>query len=419
MIIKNARVIDPISKIDEIIDIKIKDGLIEGLGNFNCQNEETIDAKGLIAAPGFVDIHVHFRDPGFTYKEDLITGSQSAAAGGYTSVVCMANTDPVMDEEGVLRDFISRSKNLDINVYTLAALTKDLQGQELVDMEKLVEIGALGFSDDGIPNTNTSIILEAMNRAKKLDVPISFHEEDPKLNKENGVNHGKVSEKMGVYGAPSISEDVLVARDGALALETGAKVDIQHISSARAIDLVKFYKSQGANLFAEVTPHHFSSTEDLILEKGTLAKMNPPLRSEKDRERIIKALKENTISIIATDHAPHSKSEKNQEFSKAPSGIIGLETAFALGMTNLVKKGKLSLSELLEKMSANPAKLYKLKAGQLKTGYPADIVIFDEKEEFLVDKFKSKSQNSPYIGQKLQGKIKYTICRGKIVYSDK
>ncbi|MGO1581289.1 MAG: dihydroorotase [Peptoniphilaceae bacterium] len=419
MIIKNARVIDPISKIDEIIDIKIKDGLIEGLGNFNCQNEETIDAKGLIAAPGFVDIHVHFRDPGFTYKEDLITGSQSASAGGYTSVVCMANTDPVMDEEAVLRDFISRAKNLDINVYTLAALTKDLQGQELVDMEKLVEIGALGFSDDGIPNTNTSIILEAMNRAKKLDVPISFHEEDPKLNKENGVNHGKVSKKMGVYGAPSISEDVLVARDGALALETGAKVDIQHISSARAIDLVKFYKSQGANLFAEVTPHHFSSTEDLILEKGTLAKMNPPLRSEKDRERIIKALKENTISIIATDHAPHSKSEKNQEFSKAPSGIIGLETAFALGMTNLVKKGKLSLSELLEKMSANPAKLYKLKAGQLKTGYPADIVIFDEKEEFLVDKFKSKSQNSPYIGEKLQGKIKYTICRGKIVYSDK
>lgn len=419
MIIKNARVIDPISKIDEIIDIKIKDGLIKGLGNFNCQNEETIDAKGFIAAPGFVDIHVHFRDPGFTYKEDLITGSQSAAAGGYTSVVCMANTNPVMDEEAVLRDFISRAKNLDINVYTLAALTRNLQGQELVDMERLVEIGALGFSDDGIPNTNTSIILESMNRAKKLDVPISFHEEDPKLNKENGINHGKVSKKMGFYGAPSIAEDVLVARDGALALETGAKVDIQHISSARAIDLVKFYQSQGANLFAEVTPHHFSSTEDLILEKGTLAKMNPPLRSEKDRERIIKALKENTISIIATDHAPHSKSEKNQEFNKAPSGIIGLETAFALGMTNLVKKGELSLSELLEKMSANPAKLYKLKAGQLKPGYPADIVIFDEKEEFLVDKFKSKSQNSPYIGEKLQGKIKYTICRGKIVYSDK
>ena len=285
-------------------------------------------------------------------------------------------------------------------------------------MHAMVETGVLGFTDDGIPNTNNPLILEAMRKAKELDVPISFHEEDPNLNVENGINHGVVSDEMGLFGAPSYSEDVMVAREGVFALETGCKVNIQHISSAGAVELVRYFKSRGANIYAEATPHHFTSTEELVREKGTLAKMNPPLRTEDDREAIIEGLKDGTIDIIATDHAPHIKDEKMVEFTKAPSGIIGLETAFGLGFTNLVKKGHLSLMELIGKMTINPAELYKLERGSIEVGAVADLVIFDIDEEFVVDKFHSKSSNSPYIGEKLFGKIKYTICNGKVVYKE-
>ena len=419
MLIKNIRLMDPASKRDEIVDILIEDEKIKSIGkNINIEDKDTIDGKNLIISPGFIDVHVHFRDPGQEYKEDLTTGSQAAAAGGYTSVICMANTKPVMDNENLIKDFVKRAKEQIINVYTISSLTKEMKGQELVDMEKVLEAGALAFSDDGIPNTRNDIVLEAMEKVKELDSLISFHEEDPSLNKENGINHGKVAEEMGLYGAPAISEEIMVARDCYFAYKTGAKVNIQHISAAGSLDIIREYKKLGAKVYCEVTPHHFSSTEDLIREKASLAKMNPPLRTEEDRQAIIKALKDGTIDFIATDHAPHSSEEKNQEFTKAPSGIIGLETALGLGITNLVRENKLSLMELLEKLTINPAKLYKLETGRIKEGLPADLVIFDENEEYTVEKFKSKSSNSPYIGKKLYGKVKYTICNGKIVYKD-
>lgn len=419
MLIKNIRLMDPASKRDEIVDILIEDKIIKSIGkNINIEDKDIIDGKNLIVSPGFIDVHVHFRDPGQEYKEGLTTGSQAAAAGGYTSVICMANTKPVMDNEDLIKDFVKRAKEQIINVYTISSLTKEMKGQELVDMEKVLQAGAVAFSDDGIPNTRNDIVLAAMEKVKDLDSLISFHEEDPSLNKENGINHGKVAEEMGLYGAPAISEEIMVARDCYFAYKTGAKVNIQHISAAGSLDIIREYKKLGAKVYCEVTPHHFSSTEDLIREKASLAKMNPPLRTEEDRQAIIKALKDGTIDFIATDHAPHSSEEKNQEFTKAPSGIIGLETALGLGITNLVRENKLSLMELLEKLTINPAELYKLETGRIKEGLPADLVIFDENEEYTVEKFKSKSSNSPYIGKKLYGKVKYTICNGKIVYKD-
>lgn len=419
MLIKNGRIIDPSQDLDGNLDLRITDGRVSEIGeNLSpIKGEEIIDAQGLIVAPGFVDTHVHFRDPGFTYKEDIITGSEAAAAGGFTTVICMANTNPIMDNLETLNYFKEKASKSKINVYTVSALTKGFKGIELVDMEEMIKNGAVGFSDDGIPNMEVDIILEGMRKAKELDVPISFHEEHPDLNKENGINHGKISEKLGIYGAPSVSEDIMVARDAALALYTGAKICIQHISSGESIDIVRNYKSKGAKIYAEVTPHHFSDTEDLVLEKGTLAKMNPPLRSEKDREEIQKGIANETITIVATDHAPHSKEEKEEELLKAPSGIIGLETALSLGITNLTNKGLLSINKLIENMTVNPAKLYNLKAGTLKEGSNGDVVIFDEEEIYTVGEFKSKSENSPYIGKELQGKVKYTIVDGKIIYS--
>lgn len=416
MLIKNIRLIDPKNCRDEITDVLIEDNKIKKIGRL--EGNADIDGTDLVLAPGLIDIHVHFRDPGFTHKEDLHTGVKAAAAGGYTTVVCMANTKPIMDNVETVADFNARAKAEDINVLTISALTKNFNGNDLVDMKAMIENGAVGFTDDGIPNTNNAMIVEAMRMAKELDVPISFHEEDPKLNIENGINHGKVSDEMGLFGAPYYSEDVMVAREGVFALETGCKVNIQHISSAGAVELVRYFKSRGANIFAEATPHHFTSTEDLVREKGTLAKMNPPLRTEADRDAIIEGLRDGTIDIIATDHAPHTEAEKSVEFTKAPSGIIGLETAFGLGFTNLVKTGKLSLMELIRKMTINPSELYKLERGTVEVGAVADLVIVDTEEEFTVDKFNSKSSNSPYVGEKLFGKIKYTICDGKIVYRD-
>ncbi|RVU55366.1 dihydroorotase [Anaerosphaera multitolerans] len=413
MIIKNGYIIDPKSGLEGIYDIKIKDGKIEKIGKIS---GEGIDVGGMVVAPGLVDIHVHFREPGFTHKEDIETGSNSAAAGGFTSVICMANTSPKIDNVNVLKEFLNKAENSKINVYTVSALTENFNGETLVDMEEMLIAGAVGFSDDGIPDRNSKVILKAMEEAVRLDVPLSFHEEDPNLIINNGINHGEVSEKLEIYGSPHIAEDVFVARDVNLALFTGAKVDIQHISSGNSVELVRWAKKKGAKVYAEVTPHHFTLTDTAVLKYGALAKMNPPLRTEKDREMIIEGLKDNTIEIIATDHAPHSEEEKNVELTKAPSGIIGLETSLGLGIRELVNKGYLTLMELLRKMTINPAELYNLNAGYISEGGPADLVIFNPEEEYKVESFESKSKNTPFKGENLPGKIYFTICRGEIVY---
>ena len=418
--IRNGRVINPASDMDLVTDVWIQDGKIAGYGKEAPIAHEGpvdyLDARGCIVAPGFVDVHVHFRDPGFTYKEDLESGSQAAAAGGYTTVVCMANTKPVVDRPEILDDILARGSSLPIHLHQVAAVTKGFGGRELVDFEEMAAHGACGFSDDGIPLTDAGLIRRAMVEAKKLGLPISLHEEDPSLNELNGINKGYVSEQMGLLGAPTVSEEVMVARDIMLALDTGAKVDIQHISSGRTVDLIRFAKSQGARVYGEAAPHHFSLTEEDVLTYGTLCKMNPPLRTDWDRVKIIEGLADGTIDIIATDHAPHSREEKEREFEKAPSGIIGLETALSVGLTFLVHRGHLSILELVRKMTLNPAELYGFDCGDISPGKRADVVVFDPNEDRTVEEFVSKAENSPYLGMRLFGKIYYTICDGKIVY---
>lgn len=420
ILIKDGRVVDPETGLDETLDLIIEDGRIKEIGKFSESEsyEKIISAKGKIVAPGLVDIHVHFRDPGFTYKEDVETGARSAAAGGYTTVVCMANTKPVIDNVEVLKELEKREETLPIHVYNTAAVTMGLKGKELTDMPELLKAGAIGFTDDGIPIKDEKLVMEAMKTAAQLDVPISFHEEDPDLIGNSGINSGEVARKLGLEGAPALAEEVLVARDCLLALRTGAKINIQHVSSEVSVQIIRLMKKMGAKVYAEVTPQHFSLTEEAVLRKGTLAKVNPPLRTEKDRYALIQGVREGVLDVIATDHAPHSPEEKNRELKQAPSGMIGLETALALGITNLVRKGHLTLSQLLEKMTVMPAGLYGMECGNIKKGANADLVIFDEREKWRVEHFWSKSENSPFIGEELYGKVKYTICRGKIVYTD-
>lgn len=417
ILIKNARVMDPESGFDQVTDILLDGKRIRQIGKVDDVSgiEQVIDASGMIAAPGLIDVHVHFRDPGFTYKEDLQTGSAAAAAGGFTTVVCMANTKPVVDSVDIYKEIEDRCEQLSIKVWQAAAVSKGFEGKELTDMDALYKAGVRGFTDDGIPLMDEKLVEEAMKKAKELDVPISLHEEDPAYIKQPGVNQGKVSEQLNYGGASYMAEAVMVKRDCELAVKTGAKVDIQHISSGVAVDYVKEAKAKGANVYAEASPHHFTLTEEAVLKYGTLARMNPPLRTEEDRQRIIKGLQEGTIEIIATDHAPHSKEEKDKPLDQAPSGITGLETSLALGVTELVGKGYLSMMQFLEKMTINPAKLYNMEQGRLQEGKPADVVLFDPEEEWEVKEYKSKATNSPFTGWKLKGKVKYTICDGKIV----
>ena len=416
ILIKNARVMDPESGFDQVTDILLDGKRIRQIGKVDDVSgiEQVIDASGMIAAPGLIDVHVHFRDPGFTYKEDLQTGS-AAAAAGFTTVVCMANTKPVVDSVDIYKEIEDRCEQLPIKVWQAAAVSKGFEGKELTDMDALYEAGVRGFTDDGIPLMDEKLVEEAMKKAKELDVPISLHEEDPAYIKQPGVNQGKVSEQLNYGGASYLAEAVMVKRDCELAVKTGAKVDIQHISSGVAVDYVKEAKEKGANVYAEASPHHFTLTEEAVLKYGTLARMNPPLRTEEDRQRIIKGLQEGTIEIIATDHAPHSKEEKDKPLDQAPSGITGIETSLALGVTELVEKGYLSMMQLLEKMTINPAKLYNMEQGRLQEGKPADVVLFDPEEEWEVKEYKSKATNSPFTGWKLKGKVKYTICDGKII----
>ena len=422
MLIKNGFLIDPASDTERLVDLRITDGLIQTLadaGTLTPENgEDELDAAGLMISPGLVDTHIHFRDPGFTYKEDLHTGSLAAAAGGFTSVICMANTSPVIDSVPVLKELMEREALEDIHIFQAAAVSCGLKGEEMTSMKELAAAGACGFTDDGIPLKNAAFLYKAMEEAKALDLPISLHEEDPAFIETNGINHGPVSDALGIYGSPSIAEESLVARDCLLALRSGAQVVIQHISSGQSVELVRTFKAMGANLHAEATPHHFTLTDEAVLKYGSLAKMNPPLRTEKDRLAIIEGLKDGTIDLIATDHAPHNTEEKSRPITQTPSGIIGLETSLALGITSLVRPGHLTLSQLIEKMTINPANLYHLPCGSVTEGKAADLVLFDPNEKWIPETYASKSSNSPFTGWELYGKVKYTICDGKIVYKD-
>ena len=428
MLIKNGRVIDPESGFDGLADLLIENGKIKKIvkrvdgGADNTVPErvngadEVLDASGMIIAPGLVDVHVHFRDPGLTHKEDIETGAAAAKAGGYTTVVCMANTNPAADNPDTIGYIIEKGKKTGIHVLAAAAVSKGLKGRELTDMDALKACGAAGFTDDGIPLMDEKLVKQAMEKARALNLPLSFHEEDPACIIINGINKGVVSDQLGIGGSPALAEDSLVARDCMIALHTGAAVNIQHISSRNSVKMVALAKQLGADVWAEVTPHHFTLDETAVLKHGTLAKMNPPLRTAKDREALIEGLKSGAIDIIATDHAPHSREEKEKPLTAAPSGIIGLETALPLAVTNLVKEGHLTYVQLFEKMCLNPARLYRLDSGRIKEGSDADLVIFDDRESFTVGDFVSKSSNSPFTGETLYGRVRFTICGGKVVF---
>lgn len=437
LLIKNGTIVDPV-KLEEIqADIFIQGGRIKRIGKELdekrleeeygvCYEErsglgesiQVLDASGRKIGPGLVDVHVHFRDPGFTHKEDILTGAGAAAKGGFTTVVLMANTRPAVDNKETLAYVLKKGKEAKIHVETCGTITKGLQGRELTDMKALKALGAVGFTDDGIPIMDKALLEQAMLTAKELEVPVSLHEEDPAFIENNGVNAGKAAAYFGIGGSGRRAEISLIERDVALALKTGASLNVQHISTKEGVEIVRKGRKKSDNIHGEATPHHFTLTEEAVIEKGTMAKMNPPLREEEDRLAIIEGLKDGTIDLIATDHAPHAKEEKDKPLTEAPSGIIGLETAFGLAVTNLVLPGYLTLPELFEKMSLNPAKLYHLPAGTIEEGAVADLVIFDEKESyvFMEEDICSKSHNTPFLGKTLQGKIYATIAGGVLVY---
>lgn len=429
LLIKNGYMIDPKSKQEGKRDILIENGKImqikeeietSVLAAETGQADDSlqiIDAGGLVIAPGLIDVHVHFRDPGFTYKEDIETGARAAAKGGFTTVVLMANTKPAVDNVDTLRYILEKGKKTGIHVESCATVTLGMQGKELTDMSELKAAGAVGVTDDGIPLLEEALVRKAMESAAKTGMPISFHEENPAYIENNGINRGKASEYFGIGGSDRQAEICMIRRDLEIALETGAVINIQHISTKEGVELVCQAKKKGSNIHAEATPHHFTLTQEAAIQYGTLAKMNPPLREEEDRLAIIKGLQDGTIDLIATDHAPHSDEEKKKKITEAPSGIIGLETSLSLGIAELVNKGYLSMMELMEKMSYHPAKLYGLPGGAIEEGGPADLVIFDKEKSWIADSFVSKSSNSPFLGKVMTGQVCYTICNGKIIYS--
>jgi len=412
---------DPMSGLDQVCDVLVEGKKIVKIGqNLKATDAQVLDASGLVVAPGLVDIHVHFREPGQTHKEDIHTGALAAAAGGFTTVVMMANTNPTISTVETLKEVLESASHENIHIKSVATITENFDGQHLTDFKDLLAAGAVGFSDDGIPLTNAGIVRQALIEARKNDTFISLHEEDPNLNGILGFNEHIAKEHFHICGATGVAEYSMIARDVMIAYDAKAHVHIQHLSKAESVKVVEFAQKLGAQVTAEAAPQHFSKTEALLLTKGSNAKMNPPLRLESDRLAVIEGLKSGVISVIATDHAPHHADEKNvEDITKAPSGMTGLETSLSLGLTYLVEAGHLSLMELLEKMTVNPAQLYGFDAGFLAEEGPADLTIFDPAADRLVtDHFASKAANSPFVGEKLKGQVKFTICDGEIVFQD-
>lgn len=407
LLLKNGMLLDPYTETEEQMDLLIgDDGIIVEMGKGLAADCPTVDLSGKTISPGLVDVHVHFRDPGQTHKEDILTGAAAAAAGGFTTVVCMANTKPTVDSVETLNYVTEKAKQAPINVLQAAAVTKGLAGQEMTDFAALHEAGAPGFTDDGVNLTDPKLCWEAMCRAKDLAVPLSFHEEAPQFILSPGVNYGSAAAvKFGVPGAMPSSEECMIARDIALAARTGARVAFQHISSGLSVDLIRAGKRIGADVHAEVTPHHLALTEEDVLEHGVNARMNPPLRTKHDQEKLIEGLQDGTIDMIATDHAPHAAEEKNRPFAKAMSGITGLETSFAVCNTVLVRTGKLTRMQLMRVMSENPAKFYHLTGKSVEVGNRAELMVADWDAPVVFTKYRSKSTNTPFTGRPLNGKV--------------
>ena len=415
-VIKNATAVSPADGLNGVCDILIEDGKIAAVGN-DLTAERVIDAAGLTAVPGLVDMHVHLRDPGQTAKEDILTGCRAAAAGGVTSLLAMPNTNPTTDSPETVRCILDKAKNADARVYVAASVTKGLKSEEPTDLDALKAAGAVGLSDDGRPVVNTAYLRNAMNRAPKLGMTVVAHCEDLFLADGGKINEGEISAQLGVKGIPAAAEDCGTAREIALAAADNVPIHICHVSTATSVELIRDAKRRGVQVTAETAPHYFSLTEKELLRRDADYRMNPPLRTERDVQAITEGLLDGTLDAVATDHAPHTVEEKS-DFVKAPNGSIGMETSFGVSYTYLVKTGLMTLSQLVEKMSLNPAKILGIPAGTLAVGANADIALIDTNEEWTVDveKLHGKSKNTPFKGMTLTGKVKMTILGGKAVF---
>jgi len=424
LVIKNGRVIDPANSLDEPKDLLIHKGRIKAIespGSISFEAGEkpsVIDAKGCVVCPGLIDMHVHFREPGFEYKETITSGCQSAAAGGFTSVAVMPNTNPVNDTRAVTEHILALAKTEGIiNVYPIAAITQKLEGERLSEMADLKNAGAIAFSDDGRPVMNNELMRRAFEYSKMFKLPLIQHSEMLDLTEGGCMNEGIVSTELGLKGMPAEAEDIMVYRDIALLEKTGGRLHVAHISSKNSVDLVRQAKSRGLSVTCEVAPHHFTLTDEAVRGYDTNTKMSPPLRTISDVDAIKKGLKDGTIDIIATDHAPHDIVDKQVEYQNACFGIVGLETALPLSL-KLVDEKILSMSDLIKKLTSTPAGIFNLSSGNLSLGNDADILIFNPNFEYSIDisKFHSKSKNSPFDGWKVKGKVIHTLVRGKTVY---
>lgn len=422
LLIKNGHVVDPKTGIDEVIDILVENGLISQVSKDIQQDEwEIIDATGKYVVPGLVDAHCHLRDPGYEYKEDIESGTASAAVGGFTSIACMPNTNPVIDNESVIKYIFDKAQQDGyVHVYPIGAVTKGQKGEELSEIGELKFAGAVAISDDGKPVLSSSLMKKALQYSSIFDITLISHCEDTDIAEDGVMNEGYMSTVLGLKGIPAAAEEIMVARELILSEYTGLPIHIAHVSTALSVDLIRNAKKRGVKVTCETCPHYFTLSEEACEGFNTLAKVNPPLRTNKDVEAIIKGLLDDTIDIIATDHAPHHSDEKNIEFNFAANGLVGFETAVPLAVTHLVKQNKMSVSKLVEKMSLNPSKILGLSKGSLEVGSCADITIIDIDKEITVDveKFKSKSKNSPFDGYKLNGKVWSTIVDGRLVVSE-
>lgn len=412
--------IDPAAGHDAPADVLIEDGTIAAVGaDIRAADARVVDAAGLVVTPGLVDMHVHFREPGFEYKEDIESGSRAAAAGGFTSVACMPNTDPVIDNEALVASVLQRGHEAGVcRVHPIAAITKGQHGTHLTEMMLLKDAGAVGFSDDGHPVESSRMMRRALEYARLTGQPVISHSEDKALSAGGHMHEGIVSTRLGIEGIPSASEDVAVARDVRLAEITGGRLHVCHVSSARSVEIIRRAKERGVRVTAEATPHHFTLTDEAVEGFDANTKMNPPLRAETDRLALIEGLADGTLDAIATDHAPHATLEKLLEFDRAPFGIIGLETSLALALTVLVRGGHLSLADVVDRMSLGPARILGLEAGTLRPGAPADVAVIDPELRWTFgpgDVF-SKSVNTPFLGRELTGRVLLTLLEGRAVH---
>lgn len=423
ILIKNGRLINPSENLDKVMDIFVEDGIIkEKAESIEKQADTVIDAAGCYVMPGLIDLHVHFRDPGLTYKEDIETGSKAAAKGGFTTVCCMPNTKPVVDNVETVKYIIEKGEKTGLtNVLPVGAVTKNMAGVEITDVEELKKAGICAISEDGKSVMNSGVYRKAMKNAAKANVPVLAHCEDINLVEGGVINLGDKSSELGVKGISNAVEDVIAMRDIMLAKETGATLHLCHCSTKDSVEMVKRAKEEGIKVTAEVCPHHFSMCSDDITSNDGNFKMNPPLRAREDMEALIKGLQDDIMDVISTDHAPHSAEEKAKDLEHSPFGIVGLETSVALTVTNLVKKGYLTPMQMAAKMSYNPAKVLGIPKGTLDEGKIADITIIDPDKEYTIDvnTFESKGKNTPFDGYKVSGEVEYTILNGKVVCSNK